>query len=148
MSRDDVAKAVLGQLPAALAETVSLATPLTMSRIEGRDEAAAVLRELAESLGIGEPEFIADDDERAFVTFVGTGQGREVGLFAVLTRGSERAYSAVDLYARPWPSLMSGSATTSTCRYPTCPPGRPVASAPNRPAFPNYRPTWRSTPRC
>lgn len=88
MSRDDVAKVVLGQLPAALAETVSLATPLTMSRIEGRDEAAAVLRELAESLGIGEPEFIADGDERAFVTFVGTGQGREVGLFAVLTRGS------------------------------------------------------------
>jgi hypothetical protein len=39
MSKDDVAKAVLGQLPAALAETVSLATPLTMSRIEGRDEA-------------------------------------------------------------------------------------------------------------
>jgi hypothetical protein len=105
MSRDDVAKAVLGQLPAALAETVSLATPLTMSRIEGRDEAAAVLRELAESLGIGEPEFIADDDERAFVTFVGTGQGREVGLFAVLTRGSEGTYSAVDLYARPWPFL-------------------------------------------
>jgi hypothetical protein len=30
MSKDDVAKAVLGQLPAALAETVSLATPLTM----------------------------------------------------------------------------------------------------------------------
>ena len=103
MSRDDVAKAVLGQLPAALAETVSLATPLTMSRIEGRDEAAAVLRELAESLGIGEPEFIAADDERAFVTFIGTGQGREVGLFAVLTRGSEGTYSAVDLYARPWP---------------------------------------------
>ena len=39
MSKDEVAKAVLGQLPAALAETVSLATPLTMSRIEGRDEA-------------------------------------------------------------------------------------------------------------
>ena len=63
----------------------------------------AVLRELAESLGIGKPEFIADDDERAFITFVGTGQGREVGLFAVLTRGSEGTYSAVDLYARPWP---------------------------------------------
>jgi hypothetical protein len=46
MSKDDVAKAVLGQLPAALAETVSLATPLTMSRIEGRDEAAAVLHEM------------------------------------------------------------------------------------------------------
>ena len=58
----------------------------------------AVLRELAESLGIGEPECIADDDERAFVTFVGAGQGREVGLFALLTRGSEGTYSAVDLY--------------------------------------------------
>ena len=75
MSKDDVAKAVLGQLPAALAETVSLATPLTMSRIEGRDEAAAVLREMAESLRIREQEFIANDDERAFVTFVCTGQG-------------------------------------------------------------------------
>src|SRR5690349_19968347 len=39
MSKDEVARAALGQLPAALAETVSLATPLTMSRIEGRDEA-------------------------------------------------------------------------------------------------------------
>ena len=75
---------------------------------------------------------IADDDERAFVTFVGTGQGREVGLFAVLTRGSEGTYSAVDLCARPWPFVKlvrdhlagptSGSATTSTCRCPTCPP--------------------------
>lgn len=74
-----------------------------MSRIGGRDEAAAVLRELAESLGIREQEFIADDDERAFVTFVCTGQGHEVGLFAVLTKGSEGTYSAVDLYARPWP---------------------------------------------
>ena len=103
MSKDDVAKAVLGQLPAALAETVSLATPLTMSRIEGQDEAAAVLREIAESLRICEQEFIANDDERAFVTFVCTGQGGEVGLFAVLTKGSEGTYSAVDLYARPGP---------------------------------------------
>lgn len=69
MSKDDVAKAVLGQLPAALAETrrdFSLATPLTVSRIEGQDEAAAVQRELAESFGIGKPEFIAAA-ERAFV---------------------------------------------------------------------------------
>ncbi|WP_392971330.1 hypothetical protein [Streptomyces sp. LN245] len=104
MSRDsEVAKAVLGQLPAALTETVSLATPLTVSRIEGRDQAVPVLRELAESFGIGEPEFVATDDQRAFVTFVGRGQGPEVGLFAVLTHGSAGTYSAVDLYARPWP---------------------------------------------
>jgi hypothetical protein len=50
MSKDGVAKAVLGQLPAALAETVSLATPLTMSRIEGRDEAAAVLTRGSDTL--------------------------------------------------------------------------------------------------
>ena len=91
MSMDnDVAKAVLGQLPAALAETVSLATPLTMSRIEGRDEAAAVLRELAESLGVREQEFIANDDERAFVTFVCTGQGSARSTkttVAIVTRG-------------------------------------------------------------
>lgn len=30
---------------------------------------------------------------------------------------------------------MSGSATASTCLCPTSPPGRPVASAPNRSAF-------------
>ena len=63
------------QLPAALAETVSLAIPFTMSRIEGRDEAPAILREMAESLRIREQEFIANDDEQAFVTFVCTGQG-------------------------------------------------------------------------
>ena len=43
---NDVAKAVLGQLPAALAETGSLATPLTMSRIKGRrDDRVSSLRE-------------------------------------------------------------------------------------------------------
>ncbi|MFD9125481.1 hypothetical protein [Kitasatospora sp. NPDC059571] len=104
MSKNDVVKAVvLGQLPAALSVDVSLATPLTMSRIEGRDEVVGVLRQLADSFGIGEPEFITADGERDFVTFVGSSQGHEVGLFAVLTRGAADTYSAVDLYARPWP---------------------------------------------
>ncbi|MFF2364637.1 hypothetical protein ACFVU0_18350 [Streptomyces sp. NPDC058122] len=98
-----MANAVLGKFPEALTETVSLATPITLSRIEGRDQAVPVLRELAESFGIGEPEFVATDDKRAFVTFVGRGQGHEVGMLAVLTRASEDTYSAVDLYARPWP---------------------------------------------
>ncbi|WP_369394729.1 hypothetical protein AB5J72_49980 [Streptomyces sp. CG1] len=47
MSNDDVVKAVVGQLPAALSEDVSLATPLTW--IEGRDEVVKVLRQLADS---------------------------------------------------------------------------------------------------
>jgi hypothetical protein len=72
MSMVDVAEVVLGRFPAALAERVTLATPLTLSRVEGRDEAVAVLRELAEGFGVDGAQFTAEDGERAFVTFVGS----------------------------------------------------------------------------
>ncbi|MGW6217367.1 hypothetical protein [Streptomyces sp. NPDC055109] len=149
MSKDSEAvKAALGQLPTALAETVSLATPITVSRIEGRDQAVPVLREVAESFGIGEPEFVATDEQRAYVTFVGRGQGHDVGLLAVLTHGSADTYSAVDLYARPYPFVkpVRDHLATSDKRFhndvdlsapyePTGPPGGFLTDPPGLPAL-------------
>ena len=101
MSKDDVAKAVLGQLPAALAETVSLATPLTMSRIEGRDETSPARDGPSPSGSASRsspPTTTSGPSSRSSAVARG-----EVGLFLALTKGSEGTYSAVDLYARPWP---------------------------------------------
>jgi len=99
MSKDEVAKAVLGQLPAALAETVSLATPLTMSRIEGRDEARPARDGPSPSVSASR---VHRQRRRAGLRHVRMQwPGGEVGLFLALTKGSEGTYSTVDLYPRP-----------------------------------------------
>ncbi|HEY1915901.1 MAG TPA: hypothetical protein VGH27_10035 [Streptosporangiaceae bacterium] len=103
MITSTVAQAALGGQPSALAESVSLATPLTMSRITGRPHAVGVLRQLAAAFNVSEPEFVTQDDERAVVTFAGHAEGHDVGLLAILTPGPDGRYQAVDLYARPWP---------------------------------------------
>lgn len=103
MSNDDVVKAVLGQLPAALSEDVSLATPLTTSRIQGRD---GVVRSCASWLtpsGSARPNSSLPTASETSSPSSAAAKGHEVGLFAVLTRGAPDTYAAVDLYARPWP---------------------------------------------
>ncbi|WP_033825520.1 hypothetical protein [Kitasatospora sp. MBT63] len=103
MSRESLARAALGAHPEALSASVSLATPLTMNRLVGRDRAAAFLRELAEAFSIAQPEFVLEGEERHVVTFAGSVDGHPVGLLVVLTPGPEGTYQAVDAYARPWP---------------------------------------------
>jgi hypothetical protein len=58
---------------------------------------------MTSAFGIGEPEYVAVNEDRTVVTFVGEGQGRRVGLLAVLTPDGSGRFGAVDLYARPWP---------------------------------------------
>jgi hypothetical protein len=103
MTEIDFTAILSGQLPEALGETVSLATPLTVSRITGKDAVCDTLRELSGAFGIHEPEYVAINDDRTVVTFVGDGQGREVGLLAVLTPDTSGQVGSLDLYARPWP---------------------------------------------
>jgi len=103
MSQDTIAEAALGRRTEALDESVSLATPLTMGRLAGRGHAAPVMRQIAEAFDVGPAEFVAQTANRDVVTFVGHADGHQIGLFALLTRGDAGTYSAVDLYARPWP---------------------------------------------
>jgi hypothetical protein len=103
MTADTVARVAIGRQPDALAESVSLATPLTLSRLIGRDRVAGVLRQLATAFNVSEPEFVANGDDRTVVTFVGHAEGHDVGLLAILTPGPDGRWQAVDVYARPWP---------------------------------------------
>jgi hypothetical protein len=56
--RESLTRAGLGADPEALSASVSLATPLTMNRLVGRDRAAGVLREFAEANSIAQPDFV------------------------------------------------------------------------------------------
>lgn len=103
MSRETLTRAALGAHPEALSASVSLATPLTMSRLVGRDRAAGVLRELAEAFSTAQPDFVLEGEERDVVTFAGSVDGHPVGLLEILTPGHEGTYEAIDAYARPWP---------------------------------------------
>jgi hypothetical protein len=103
MEQVDPAEVVLGLRPEALSESVSLATPLTLGRITGRDEVLPILEELTAAFGVHAAEYIATNDERTVVTFIGGGQGRPVGLLAILIPDGSGAFGAIDLYARPWP---------------------------------------------
>src|ERR1700677_4849658 len=103
MSQGPIAEAALGRRTEALDESASLATPLTMGRLAGRDQSASVGGQIAEALDGGPAEFVAETPDRDIVTFVGQADGHQIGLFALLTRGEAGTYTAVDLYARPWP---------------------------------------------
>jgi hypothetical protein len=97
------ASIVRGEAPMALTEDVSLATPLTLARVSGREAVSKLLSQMAAAFVIHEPEYVSEGDDRTVVTFVGKGQGHEVGLLAILTPDGKGLYEAVDLYARPWP---------------------------------------------
>jgi hypothetical protein len=60
MSQDPIAEAALGRRTEALDESASLATPLTMGRLAGRDQSALVMRQIAEAFDVGPAEFVAE----------------------------------------------------------------------------------------
>jgi hypothetical protein len=150
VTTNTVARAALGDQPDALAGSVSLATPLTMSRLTGREHVVGVLRQLAGAFSVSEPEFVTQDDDRAAVTFAGHAEGHDVGLLAVLTSGSDGRYQAIDLYARPWPfvamvrdRLAAGDDLYRdvTCPCPTCRPCPASATCRPSPRRPRSPPT-------
>ena len=53
MSQGPIAEAALGRRTEALDESASLATPLTMGRLAGRDQSALVMRQIAEAFDVG-----------------------------------------------------------------------------------------------
>jgi hypothetical protein len=120
--RESLTRAALGADPEALSASVSLATPLTMNRLVGRDRAAGVLRELAEAFSIVQPDFVLEGEERDVVTFAGSVDGHQVGLLVILTPGGGGTYEAVDAYARPWPFVaLAEDIDVSTPYVPTGP---------------------------
>jgi hypothetical protein len=131
---DQLAETLLGAAPDALAENVSLATPLTLARITGRDAALAALNAYARTFDGTEPDFRVTGEELEGAAFSATIGGNQAQVLMLAGRERSGLVSRIDMYGRPWPYMglvrEQLSATDAALVDPTLGDGRYVAEGP------------------
>jgi hypothetical protein len=101
---DTLIRVLLGAEPLALRDDVTLATPLTLARITGRDQVAAALRAYADVLGAADADLRLTGAMEGAV-FTTTIDGHTAQMLALVTRDDAGLVSAIHLYGRPWPYM-------------------------------------------
>lgn len=104
---DQLNAALSGQDPAALAEHVSLATPVAAPRTAGRDPVAAALRTYQQALGSAEATARLKGDGVEGVVYSASPGGRLTEIVALARRDAAGLIGAVDVYGRPWPFVAA-----------------------------------------
>jgi hypothetical protein len=94
-----------GADPRALAEDVSLATPLTSSRIAGRDAVVAALGVYADMFAATDADLRLKGGELEGATFTTIVDGHTAQLAALVTRDTAGLIATIDMYGRPWPYM-------------------------------------------
>ena len=102
---DTLIRALLGAEPSALRDDVTLATPLTLPRIIGRDQVAAALRGYADVLGAADADLRLAGGGLEGAVFTTTIDGHTAQVLALVSRDAAGLISAIDLYGRPWPYM-------------------------------------------
>jgi hypothetical protein len=102
---DTLIRALLGTEPAALRDDVTLATPLTLPRITGRDQVAAVLRAYADVLGAADAGLRLAGAGLEGAVFTTSVEGHTAQVLALVARDAAGLVSAIDVYGRPWPYM-------------------------------------------
>jgi hypothetical protein len=102
---DPLIGALLGTEPSALRDDVTLATPLTLARITGRDQVAAALRAYAGVLGATDADLRLNGGGLEGAVFTATIDGHTAQVLALVARDAAGLVSAIDLYGRPWPYM-------------------------------------------
>jgi hypothetical protein len=102
---DPLIDALLGRDPQALADDVSFATPLTSSRITGRDAVVAALGAYADVIGATDADFRLTGEELEGVVFTTTVDGHEAQVAALVTRDTAGMIATIHIYGRPWPYM-------------------------------------------
>jgi hypothetical protein len=102
---DTLIRALLGAEPSALRDDVTLATPLTLPRITGRDQVAAALRGYADVLGADDADLRLAGGGLEGAVFTTTIDGHTAQVLALVSRDAAGLVSAIDLYGRPWPYM-------------------------------------------
>jgi hypothetical protein len=102
---DQLLEALLGAAPAALTQDVSLATPLTLERITGRDRVISALTAYANLFDERSFDLRIDGEELAGGVFSATCDGHLAQIFAVASRDEAGLVSRIDMYGRPWPYM-------------------------------------------
>ncbi|MFI9568791.1 hypothetical protein [Streptomyces rishiriensis] len=101
---DRLNAALSGQAPTALAEDVSLATPLAAPRIAGRAAASAALGTYQQALTAPEATVRLTGDEVEGIVYANPG-GRETEIVALARRDTTGLIDTIDVYGRPWPFM-------------------------------------------
>jgi hypothetical protein len=104
---DQLNAALSGQAPTALAEDVSLATPLSAPRIAGRDAASAALRTYQQALAAPEATVRLNGDELEGVVYSASPGGRETEIVALARHNAAGLIATIDVYGRPWPFMAA-----------------------------------------
>jgi hypothetical protein len=102
---DTLIGALLGAEPLALRDDVTLATPLTLLRITGRDQVAAALRAYADVLGAAGPDLRLAGGGLEGAVFTASVDGHTAQVLALVARDAAGLVSAIHLYGRPWPYM-------------------------------------------
>jgi hypothetical protein len=102
---DPLIEALLGRDPKALTADVSLATPLTSSRITGRDNVVAALVAYADVLGATDADLRLTGDELEGAVFTTTVEGHTAQVAALVARDATGRIATIDIYGRPWPYM-------------------------------------------
>lgn len=104
---DPLNAALSGQAPAALAEDVSLATPLTAPRIAGRAATSAALRAYQKALAKGEATARLKGGGLEGVVYSASADGQTAELLALAGYDTTGLIATVDVYGRPWPYMAA-----------------------------------------
>ena len=103
--RDSLIAALLGKDPLALRNDVSLFTPLTSSRIDGREAVVTALRAYADVVGAADADLRLTGAELEGAVFTTSVDGHTAQLAAVVTFDSDEAIATIHIYGRPWPYM-------------------------------------------
>ncbi|MFB6933386.1 hypothetical protein [Streptomyces chartreusis] len=104
---DQLNAALSGRAPTALAEDVSLATPLAAPRIAGRDAASAALGTYQQALGAPETTVRLKGDGVEGVVYSASPGGRETEIVALARHNATGLIDTIDVYGRPWPFMAA-----------------------------------------
>ena len=97
--------AMLGKEPGALRPDVSLATPLTLPRIAGRDHVVNVLSAYADVLGATDADLRLHGEELEGAVFTTSIDGHTAQVLGLATHDEAGLIATIDMYGRPWPYM-------------------------------------------
>ncbi|MET7746076.1 hypothetical protein [Streptomyces sp. NPDC005385] len=104
---DQLNAALSGEAPTALAEDVSLATPLVAPRIAGRAAVSAALGTYQQALAAPEVTARLKGDEVEGVVFSASPGGRPTEIVALARHNAAGLIATIDVYGRPWPFMAA-----------------------------------------
>jgi hypothetical protein len=102
---DQLLEALLGATPTALRQDVSLATPLTLERITGRDRVLSALTAYANLLDRPSFDLRVSGSELEGGVFSASTDGHLAQILALASRDEAGLVSRIDMYGRPWPYM-------------------------------------------